>query len=370
MNFEKMSNFESKGLHENDLPQTHLEGINTSSLEGMNETERNRFIGEHYFQKEVETAQGTLQAFQEVSQEGTKKEFASLYERYVDAPRELEAENPVAYAFFRDRIFYGKEFHLNGMEKFMRDTAPRHIEQTMDAPTITEAKTDTKLLSKMELHSPNITNCEKPFCHGNVMEMANQMDFVKGDAPATLPIAPDRMVACRNLMVLCGKEVTEADVTWFAVDHEIVSYDPLYLKGFSHSSNDVILPSIIRGMSGVEIYKPDLAETGDPAEAMADLLDRGHRGMVTYNPALLNRTDAEAATPMGKLLEKFPHSANETSTLLCAVRDGNTGKTAGFFICDSTRNEAARYVEAGRLMKAMDVKYGEALFTRESYPEK
>lgn len=369
MRYENISHLERNGLRENALPRNHLEGIAPSRLEGMSETEKNRFVGEHYFREEVETAQGTLEAFQEVAQEGTKEEFASLYERYVDAPRELEAQNPEAYAFFKARIFYGKEFHLNGMEKFMRDTAPKSVEKAAEIPAVTDTAPDSRLLPKMELLHPGITNCQKPFSHGNVMNMAGKMDFIKGDT-SMLPIAPDRMVACRNLMALCGKEFTEADVTCYTVDNDMVAYDPLYLKGFNHSSNEVYLSSIIRGMSGVEIYRPTLDDTGDPAEAMADLLDRGHRGVVTYNPALLNRTDAEAATPLGKLIEKFPHSANETSTLLCAVRDGNTGKTAGFFICDSTRKEAARYVEADRLVKAMDVKYGEALFTKEAYPEK
>ena len=368
MNMERTSNYESNGLLENRLPKDHLEGIDASRLEGMQEAERNRFVGEHYFREEVETAQGDLQAFQEVSLKGTAEEFADLYERYVDAPRELEANNPEAYTFFRDRIFYGKEFHLNGMEKFMRDTAPNRAEQSAEIPAVTDAAPNNDLLPRVELHNPHITNCKNPVSHGNVMHMAEKMDFVKGDT-GMLPIAPDRMVACRNLMALCGREFSEADVTRYCVDDGMVAYDPLYLKGFSYDANDIFLPAIIRGMSGVEMYKPDLAETGDPAEAMADLLDRGHRGIVTYNPALLNLTDTEADSPKGKLLEKLPHSANETATLLCAVRDGNTGKTAGFFICDSTRNEAARYVEASRMMKAMDVKHGEALFSKGAFPE-
>ena len=36
-------------------------------------------------------------------------------------------------------------------------------------------------------------------------------------------------------------------------------------------------------------------------------------------------------------------------------------------ICDSTRNEAMRYVEADRLMKALDVKHGTVLFTKSPY---
>lgn len=358
---ENTSRYEQNGMRVNDLPQTHSEGINSSRLEGLDDREKSRLVGENYFVNEVANAPGTLDAFRDISKEGSRKEFANLYERYVHDPRNLEVENPQAYDFFRDRIFYGKEYGLNGMEKFMRDTAPRRNEERIVETAVTEA-----LLPITKLHHGEIRNCDDPYSHGDVMKMSKQMDYIPGDT-GLLPIAPDRMVACRNLMVLCGKDVTESSVETYAVDHEIVAYDPLYLKGFSQGSNDVFIPSIIRGMSGIEVYAPDLEKSGNPAESMAEMLDRGHRGMVTYNPALLNRTDAEATTPMGKLLEKFPHSANETSTLLCAVRDGNTHQVAGFMICDSKKNMAARYVEADRLMKAMDVKDGLALFTKNPY---
>jgi len=369
MSLENFSNSEQNGLRESELPQSHREGIDPSRLEGLNETEKNLLVGEHVFEDRLEHSPGLKGAFREIAEEGSKEEFASLYERYVDDSKALKAQDPQTYAFFRDRIFHGKEYNLNGMEKFMRDTAPNRAEQTAEAKPNVELNASETTLPKTELHHAEITNCQRPFSYGNLMEMVKKMDFDIGDT-ALLPLAPDRMVAVRNLMALCGKEFSEADVTKHAVDNNYMAYDPLYLKGFSHSANDTFLPFITNEMGDIRIEPLEFTEAENPAETMAALLDQGHRGMVTYNPALLYRTDAEAATPKGKLLEKFPHSANETSTLLCAVRDGNTGKTAGFMICDSAREHKSRYVEADQLVKAMDVKHGQALFTKQPYLDK
>ena len=365
MSLEGTSMLEQYGLRKGELPETHLEGMAPSQLEGLNEAEKTRLVGEHYFVEDVSQSPGTLAAFQKISSEGTKEEFASYYERYVNDSRDLEVKEPQVYDFFRDRIFYGKEFNLSGMEKFMRDTAPDTKERVASTVDITSTE---NLLPRTALHY-SIPNCRNPFSYGDIGRMAEKMDYKKGDT-ALLPIAPDRMVACRNLMALCGEHFTEADVTKFAVDQKMVAYDPLYLKGFSYDNNEIFLPDIIRGMSGVEVYKPELFESGDPVEAMAALLDRGHRGMVTYNPTLLSRADPEAVPPATQLLDKMTRSAKETSTLLGAVRDGDTGKVTGFMICDSTKNEVTRYVEADRLMYAMNVKHGHALFTKQPYLDK
>ena len=48
----------------------------------------------------------------------------------------------------------------------------------------------------------------------------------------------------------------------------------------------------------------------------------------------------------------------------------NTGKVKGFYICDSTANDACRYIEADRATKALDVKNGLVLFTKDAYLDK
>lgn len=307
-------------------------------------------------------------AFRKIAKEDSKEEFVSLYGRYVENPEDLKRKDPQTYEFFRDRVFNGRENGVSGIEKFMRDTAPNRTERTMER-TFVDIYPNGGVLPRTEVFHSDVINCENPISYGDANEMAEKMDYIQEDT-SMLPIAPARMVACRNIMALCGKKFTQDDVTKHVVDIEMMPYDPLALEGFSNGENELIIPTIIRRMSGIEVYRPDLAESGDPVESLASLLDHGHRGMVVYNPTLLNRSDVDATTPIEKLLDKLPRSANETSTLLCAVRDGNTGKPAGFIICDSTKNEATRYVEAERLMKAMDVKNGMVLFTRDSYLDK
>ena len=76
----------------------------------------------------------------------------------------------------------------------------------------------------------------------------------------------------------------------------------------------------------------------------------------------------EAEQPFGKIMENLPFiSANQASVLECAVRDGSTGEVRGFYICDSEAKEPQRYVEADRLLKALDVKNSTILFTKEAY---
>lgn len=359
--YENGSVFEQNIFREADLPRSHTEGIDMSRLEGMTKAEKNFYVGECYYDENVSTSPGLLAGFHEISDSEGKKAFASYYERYIDDPHGLLSESPEVFDFYKERIFYGREYGLTGMDAFMNKTAPERSRETL------EQKEFVSLLPRTELRDGQINNCDKPFSYGNAERMAEIMDFHKGDT-GLLPFAPDRMVACRNLMALCGHRFSEGDVTKHAVDSGIITYDPLYLEGFPHAGNDVVIPRIIREMSGVETQAMNFSEMANPAEEIAGKLDQGYRGLVAYNSSIMNRTAEEAEIPVNKMMEKvFNWSANEASTLECAVRDSRTGEVKGFYICDSTANEAKRYVEADRLMKALDVKHSTILFTDRPY---
>lgn len=363
MSSEINSAYEQSKRNEYESLNPHCEGMDPKKLEGLSDTERNRVVGEHVYETRLEGSAGLRGAFQDIAEKGTKKEFVQLYDRYISDARNMREKDPDAYEFFKERIFHGREYGLNEMEQFMRDTAP----DTKDDKLIVELYPNGGVLPKTELDRWDITNCKRPFCYGDLDQMEEKMDISRQGDTGLLPIAADRMVACRNMMALCGKEFSQDDLVRYAVDSGFVEYDPLYMDGFSHGSNEVFLSMISRGLGDIEIYDPHLTEADDPAEELAKLLDHGQRGMVTYNPAVLNRTEDEASTLKGKILENLPRPANETNAILGAVRDGTTGKVAGFMLCDSSRRDRSYYVGADRLIKAMDVPSGGALFTKKPY---
>lgn len=360
--FENTSDYGRIYLQDSTPPTSHLEGFDSSRLEGIAQAEKNLLIGEYHFEEEVASSPGLLEKYQQISPQGSKEEFASYYERYISDPHTLMEKQPELYEFFKDRIFYGREYGLDGMEAFLNRTA---AEQPSNAEALENIIETSARLPRTEIHDVQIENCSQPFSYGNAAQMSEKLDFHKGDS-GLLPIAPDRIVACRNLMALCGKPFTEGDVTMHAVDNEYMAYDPLYLKGFSHDLNELIMPDIIQGMSGIETHAIDLSELKNPAETIAAQLDHGYRGLIVYNSAILNRSTAQA----GKLADHLPfQSANEASALECAVRDGKTGNVTGFYICDSTANHATRYVEADRVIRALSVRNGTILMTNKPYPE-
>ncbi|MBQ7917007.1 MAG: hypothetical protein IJ315_09535 [Firmicutes bacterium] len=341
-NWESLENLEQRNGLERDFPENHLENMKLDQLEKMSPTDAAKEIGRNVFQNSVVKYAGDRGAFMRLEKEGNADVFGEYYSKYVNHPETLRSENPEMYKFMQDRVFFGREYEG-------KDGAGEGI------------------LPKTQIVDSRIENCDDPFSYGDVEKMSEKLDAAQGDT-GLIPIAASRMVACRNLMALCGHKFTEGEVTSFAVDHEYMAYDPMVLGGFSHELDDMILPDIIRGMSNIETYEPNILEAENAAEAMADLLDHGQRGLVVYNAGILNRTPMEAEQPFGKIMENLPFiSANQASVLECAVRDGSTGEVRGFYICDSEAKEPQRYVEADRLLKALDVKNSTILFTKEAY---
>lgn len=374
MSFEKLGEFEQINITGKELPQSHLEGIAPAQFENMNNIDRIKLGGEQVFTEKVETQAGIRGAFEEVAQEGTKEEFVKNYEQYVMNPQELQREKPEIYDFFCDRIFYGREYIQNGMEEFMEKTAPK--EKALCEVYGPEERT----LKQTAINDSAVTNCSRPFSYGNAEVISEKMDFVQGDIGmgATGTCGID---SSRNLMALCGKEFTEKETAIFAKDHYMGMWGTELPDAKRGGLSVDQVTALIKGMSGIETEYLTDKNCELNAELIADKLDHGYRGILLHDAGAIHGEQHTEKTVMGELADAIPlkpvsdyisnnfetRGINHAATFECAVRDGDTGKVAGFYICDSGWGEKKMYVEADAVEKAINVRSGGVVFTKQPY---
>ena len=373
MSLENLGGLERINIPGKELPQSHLEGIDPGRLEHMDISEKVRMAGEQVYTGRVETQAGIMGAFESLTPEGTKEEFVKNYEQYVMNPRELQREQPELYDFFRDRIFYEREYIQNGMGEFMEKTAPKeHVPLEIYGP-------DERTLTRIEIKDPSITNCIRPFSYGNAERMSEKMDYIQGDIGMGA-IGTCGIDSSRNLMALCGLNFTEKQTAVFAKNNNLGLWDaelPQENRGGLSKEQAVAL---IKGLSGIETeYLTENQEL--KAEFIADKLDHGYRGILVHDAGAIHGDMYSAKTPMGDLADAVrfkpvsdfisnnfeTRGINHASTFECAVRDGNTGKVAGFYVCDSGSNQKKMYVEADVVEKALNVRGGAVIFTQKPY---
>lgn len=365
MSMEQLAILEQRESTGIELPKSHLENIESRNLEGADLSSTLKTIGECCFDRVVMPFPGLRYGFSEISGSNSRKYFADCYCRYITSPKELREEKPEIYAFMRDRLFYGKEY----------------LDVRSPLPELYSANEIT--LERNIIVDDSITNCQRPFSYGDAESMSRKMDYFQGDinmgAEGTCGL-----VSSRNLMALCGKEFTEKETAIFSWKNGFAEWYELLPPEKRGAIYDERVCSMIKGMSGIDTERVVYSETPFTADDIAEKLDRGYRGMFIHNFGVLHENYRIGKTLIGKIAEKIPvesvsrwigeHCQTEygdhVATFECAVRDGNTGKVAGFYICDSALHERKMYVEADQLMKALDVKDGAVVFTTKPYPDK
>lgn len=352
---------ESTGI---ELPKSHLENLESRNWEGKDLSLSMKTIGECCFDRSVMPFPGVRYGFFEISGSNTREYFADCYCRYVTSARELQEEKPEIYAFMRDRIFYGKEYF----------ETPSPLPELYSANEIT--------LKRNRIVDDSITNCQRPFSYGDAESMSKKMDYIQGDINMRAE-GTCGLVSSRNLMALCGKEFTEKETALFSWENGFADWYELLPAEKRGAIYENFVCTMIKGMSGIDAERVVYSENPFTAEEIAEKLDRGYRGMFIHNFGLLHDYSG-GKTLIGKIAEKIPvesvsrwieeHAHTEygdhVATFECAVRDGNTGKVAGFYICDSALHEKKMYVEADQLMKALDVEDGAVVFTTKPYLDK
>ncbi|MBP3684098.1 MAG: hypothetical protein J6J12_03940 [Oscillospiraceae bacterium] len=359
-NIQEIREFNRPGKTE--LPRFHLELLGAEALEQLTNKPTSDVlsaVSEKIFQDEVSAKAGLEGAFLDAAREGTRKEFSQAYEDYVLSPRELEVSNPEMYQFLKERIFLGQEYTLQGMEDFQNKTAPRSWEATqelqpMEIP-LPASENIPGMLEKYRILDPEIGEGTY-YSHGSAAEMAKVMDIHQGDNRFGA-LGTCGLVSVRNLLALCGDDVTESELVTFAKIYEYADFDS-------------ILPSEKLGSVYVSRL-PELTERHGVSteltksmsmEQIADKLDHGYRGLFVHNAALLEGVDQGSFSLAGKL-------ADHVATFESAVRDGS-GNVKGFYVGTSSYTDSAdaqHYVSVENMEKALDVKGGALLFTTEPY---
>lgn len=96
-----------------ELPFSHFENIDLSLLEKMPLKESVKYISENYYLTFIKGHPGLLRAFLEVFNGAGKNLFEKYYSDYIYNSIQMKKNIPSIYAFMNERVFFGREYHMN-----------------------------------------------------------------------------------------------------------------------------------------------------------------------------------------------------------------------------------------------------------------
>ena len=232
---------------------------------------------------------------------------------------------------------------LDGVSNLSRLEGPESLEQAGslengegDIPSFRDAFGDVELRT-------DIPGVDRALIFGNPFELAENLSFTQGNNE--LGFHGDcGLASIANLGVMAGKELSENDVALLA-DREGLC------------ANEFFLPAEIRGgvddgdilalMSRLDMpaHVESASEAGGSPEAIASQVETGHLVTIGLNAGLF--WNDPAYVDLGQ--------ANHQVCITGVCRDADTGKLAGFFICDTGRGlpeDANRFVSTELLEEA------------------
>lgn len=98
------------------FPSSHLEGMDTGSLEKLSATDAAVEVGKNYYESCAKDFPGVLAGFREAGGQ-SQEDFSRSYAEYVTNPEKMRTEKPTMYKFMRDEVFFGREFPASKKEK-------------------------------------------------------------------------------------------------------------------------------------------------------------------------------------------------------------------------------------------------------------
>lgn len=209
----------------------------------------------------------------------------------------------------------------------------------------------------------DVPGCEAAWVTGNPHRSAEAMDYAQGDNPYQA-YGNCVLVSISNLLRRTGMDVTENDITQYAIENGICGYDiwnPPEENGAMTSEGAVD----ILAHYGIESDFYDSSEMD--LETLADAVDCGKGTLIFVNSGNLWGVDDGSTFLFGK------PEANHCITLTGIARDAYSGEIAGVYIADSGRwepGDVCRYLTKEEFDEVYTNVWGSgACITRESVVE-
>lgn len=200
----------------------------------------------------------------------------------------------------------------------------------------------------------DVPGCESAWVIGDPYGLADRIDYLQGDNPFRAE-GNCGLMAVRNMMALAGREISEDQITEFAINNNLCIYDPYGPPEQNGGTYAMDRRNILSAM-GIEsdIFGPGF---GGTLEDIADAIAGGRGVLITVNAGVLWDCDDGAAIVNG-----MPQ-ANHCVAVTGVARDAATGEIKGVYIADSGRGlsgDACRFLTTEEFHEAYTNAYGSA----------
>lgn len=198
----------------------------------------------------------------------------------------------------------------------------------------------------------DVPGCEVAMVTGNPFGNASKMDFEQGDNPYNAS-GNCGLVSISNLFRRAGLQVSEDDVTRYAIDSGLCEYNPLGDAGNNGGTTIEMRRDILYKFGIASDICP--SHNGGTLEDIADAIDSGRGVLISVNAGELWECDDGSAPFWGRPV------TNHCVTVTGIARDAATGEIKGVYIADSGRGmagDACRYITVERFNEAYTNAYG------------
>ena len=210
----------------------------------------------------------------------------------------------------------------------------------------------------------DLPNCEEAWVTGGPYEDAAKMDYQQGDNPYHAR-GNCGLVSLSNTLRRAGIDVTEDDVTKYAIENNLCIFDADGDEGMNGGTTLEMRQEILKGFG----FESDVyySETGGSLEEIADAIDSGRGVLISVNAGVLWDVDDGTVPVNGK------PPVNHCVAVTGIARDAETGEIRGVYIADSGRGDpgdACRYLTTEEFHEVYTDVYGSgANITREPLVE-
>lgn len=304
---EFLQDLEMKADSNSDLPGENLENLNELDFKDI------EALGKSSFEDFLNNSPGLKNEWDGITGFADEEYYVKGFEKYVLYGTEFKESNPQEYQFFKDHIFYGKEF-------------------SMDNTTQISDRTN------------NIENAT----YGNPLELGKILDYDQGDNDLGFN-GTCGLVSCGNVLREAGIYISENDIVHFAANNGLcdITDDPNSCGGTTADQRAEILTD-----AGI----PSHADYNRNLEDIAKDIQDGKGVMISVNAGIL--WDDPSVYGTGE--------SNHAITVTGYETDDTTGEIIGFYVCDSGRceeSDSTRFIPIDEMKEAYDVPGHSAVIT-------
>lgn len=228
-------------------------------------------------------------------------------------------------------------------EKEALDKEIGEMPETNLIRTSIESSEDYKKAAQMEIRY-DIPGVETAIVSGDPFEVANILDSVQGDAVEGA-WGTCFLTSISNICTLAGKDISEGDVVRYALENKLCNVDPWSPENTGGTTTRSAV-RILNELCGIDAHAYEDREFRKfDNEAIAQAIEDGRGVIAGLDAGTLWGDPKYTDTFFGRRV------ANHAVTVTGAVRDADTGKVAGFFICDSGSGNACQYIDVDSFNK-------------------